>query len=493
MTMTPSSPFLQAEASVLAEQALAMQQEGDPAGAAALYFSALQALDEVPELHNNLALCLQNIGQPVQAETEFRRALALRPDYPEAHCNLGNLLQTLDRAAEATEHYRRALALDPAYANGWFNFGTFLLGRGRSEEDFAEAAAALEKAVSLRPDFAKAWRNLGMARYERGDEAGSLAACDEALRLDPEDAENRCNRALFLLTTGDFAQGWDEYEWRWRLADRPAPALPMPLWRGEDLAGKRLLLWTEQGAGTSIQFLRYAPLLAARGAEVSVACEASLQRLFATAGRAGVRQVVAREAAAHAKGDFDFYLPLVSAAHRFGTGLGTIPPPLSFDLPVKERLAPRTKPRIALVWAGNPINDARRAIPLRALAPLATALGEKVEWISLQRPPETEEIGSWPVPIEERGTALADFYDAALALREADFVVSVDTASAHLAASLGCPTAILLRYAADWRWLRDRADNPWYPSARLFRQHAPDHWEEAVSALAESLKERFAP
>ena len=452
--MTPSPD---AQAIALAERGLAAQEAGDPAGALALYDGALPALDGVPELHRNRALCLRALGRPAEAAQAYGRAARLRPGSGEA----------------------------------LFEWGTQLLEIGA----FAEAERALARAAELEPDRVPAWQNLALARAEQGDHAGARPAHDAAARLAPDDAGVRVNRALNRLLSGDWAEGWDEYEWRWKLPEpeHRAPDWPLPPWRGEPLEGKTLLLWTEQGMGTAIQFVRYAPLLAARGARVVVACDPPLRALFA--GAPGVAGVVPRDPADPAllAARADFHLPLVSAARLCGTRPGDVPPPARFAPSGAEPvLKTRAVPRVALAWAGNPahVEDARRSLPLRALAPLAERLGTRVEWISFQQP--EGDLSGWPreIPLARRAP-FADFQETARALREVDFVVSADTAVAHLAGSLGRPLGLLLPFSPDWRWLAGRDATPWYPSARLFRQEAPGRWDAPVAALAAHLAERF--
>ncbi|SDT99936.1 Tetratricopeptide repeat-containing protein [Verrucomicrobium sp. GAS474] len=509
------------EAAAMAQEALQLQSAGDPAMAIEIYRKTLPTLDAVPEIHNNLAVCHFNLGDLEEAERELRMALRLRPTYAEAHSNLGNTLKGVGKVREAVSHYREALRLSPHYAWAHFNLGTCLL----EEHQPAAAEAELREALLQLPKAAKVWRNFSLAQLEQGNVAGALEAIDRAFALDPDDAEVRCNRALARLLCGDFKVGWEEYEWRWRLPDNAPLRYPMPRWKGEDLRNKRILLWTEQGAGTAIQFIRYAPLLAERGAEVVVACPESLRRLFVSA--RGVSEVVSREGGA-GKGSgsptvppCDYELPMISAALRFGTTEGTVPPPERFFLPDEagieddEEIAakpPGRKPllKVALVWAGNPAhaNDRLRSIPLSIFHPLASIPG--IEWISFQKGDPAlvaKAVAGWPAGPEGRGlrdagSGFADFYDTAMALEEVDLVISVDTAVAHLAGSLGKPTALFLPFHPDWRWMLRRGDTPWYPSVRLLRQATPpagtSHesvaaaWAEPLAAVATLLRELAA-
>ena len=497
------------EAAALAQEALRLQSAGEPAMAISVYERTLPTLAAVPEIHNNIAVCHFNLGDLEEAEKALREALKLRPAYAEAHSNLGNTLKGLGRVREAVAHYREALRIVPDYAWAHFNLGTCLLEEHRP----VEAEAELREALVRLPKAAKVWRNFSLAQMEQGNVVGALEAIDKAFALDPNDAEVRCNRALARLLCGDFKAGWEEYEWRWRLPDNAPLRYPMPRWRGEDLKGKRILLWTEQGAGTSIQFVRYAPLLAARGAEVVVACAPALRRLFESA--RGVGAVIDRDGtgAVHLV-PCDYELPMLSAPFLLGTTEKTIPPPERFFLPDEaeletERTEGRKPLKVALVWAGNPAhaNDRLRSMPLSVLHPLAAQPG--VEWISFQKAQGGDSDGvaralaQWPAPggIRDAGSGFTDFYDAAVALEEVDLVLSVDTALAHLAGSLGKPTALFLPFHPDWRWMLRRGDTPWYPSVRLLRQPQPgpdgvsasaSAWNGPVAAAAALLRELVA-
>ncbi len=501
------------EAAALAQEALRLQSEGDPAMAIDLYRKTFPTLAAVPEIHNNLAVCHFNLGDLEEAETALRTALRLRPAYAEAHSNLGNTLKGQGRTREAVGHYREALRLSPDYAWAHFNLGTCLL----DEHLPVEAESELRTALQGLPKAAKVWRNFSLAQLEQGNMPGALEAIDRAFALDPNDAEVRCNRALARLLCGDFQVGWEEYEWRWRLPDNTPLRYPIPRWQGEELKGKRILLWTEQGAGTAIQFIRYAPLFAARGAEVIVACSESLRRLFESA--RGVSAVVSREEiGAAAVRECDYELPMMSAAFRLGTTEKTIPPPERFFLPDEEGdglgmdedeeegkpVPQKPRPlRVGLAWAGNPAhaNDRLRSMPLEALHPLAALPG--IEWVSLQKGDPAvvgPALARWPVPrhggsgIRDAGSGFSDFYETAVAMEEIDFVLSVDTAVAHLAGSLGKPTALFLPFCPDWRWMLRREETPWYPSVRLLRQPrlgpgTPGAWEEPVLAAAGLLRD----
>jgi tetratricopeptide (TPR) repeat protein len=424
------------------------------ADALADYDRALVLRPDAATLHNNRANCLRELGRPQEALTSFDRALALDPDYAEAYSNRGNALLTLNRPAEALADYDRALARKP-------DFGFALVNRGNA------------------------------LRYlKRFD--GALASLDRALALAPDLAEAHWNKALLLLSLGDFARGLPEYEWRWRREGEMQPRdFAQPLWRGEPLAGKTILVYAEQGFGDSIQFLRYVPMVVAKGANVVLEVPDSLMPLL---GRIeGVAAIVKPGAPLPA---FDVHCPLLSLPRAFGTTLATIPAEVPYLRVPAERAAkwrtllPRGEhARVGLVWSGKPShkNDHNRSIALDRLAPLLSLPG--IDFISLQREYRDADLATLAAfpNLRRLDAALTDFAETAAVVEDLDLVITVDTAVAHLAGAVGKPVWILLAAVLDWRWLLDRADSPWYPSARLFRQPQLGDWASVVARLSHEL------
>jgi tetratricopeptide (TPR) repeat protein len=427
------------------------------------------------------------------ALADYERALTLRPDAPQLHNNRGNALCELCRLTEALESFDRTLALDPDYAEAHNHRGNVLL----KLNDMHGALSAYDRALALKPDFTDALVNRGNALDYLGRTDEALASFDRAIAADPQLAEAQWNKALVCLALGDFARGFAGYEWRWRRRNAEGVRdFTQPLWRGEDLTGKTILLHAEQGFGDTIQFVRYMPMVAAKAARVILELPDSLRPLTG-----------AMEAAAAftRRGDplpvFDVHCPLMSLPLAFGTTLETVPataPYLRAPAERVERLRPRlpaeSRPRIGLVWSGKPThkNDHNRTIPLAALAPVLDL--DNLAFVSLQC-----EYRDSDVPELERRSnlmrledALTDFADTAAAISELDLVIAVDTAVAHLAGALGKPVWILLSHVHDWRWLRSRNTSPWYPTARLFRQSAPGDWTEAIARVAEELAD-FQP
>ncbi len=390
---------------------------------------------------------------------------------PAAVAAAGEALLAAGDAAGAIAVFQRAMAADPE------NRRAYVLG----------ATEVYRRTLTLDRDHALAHSNLGLAFAEYGAFETEIACHRQALALDPDLADAHFCLGMALLRQGDFAAGWHHYEGRRRLPDWGGPAfraITAPLWEGEDLKGRSILLQAEQGLGDTIQFLRYAPLLAARGAQVTVRLPPVLVRLARTL--AGGIAVAGNDAVPPPT---DFHLPLLSLPLRLGTTLDTIPPAVPY-LGSTATAATGGRPRrIGLVWAGAPGHkrDRRRSIALATFAPLARATG--IDLVSLQIGPRAVEALAPPGGLTLRNALWdsADFADTAAVVAGLDLVITVDTALAHLAGALGKPVWILLPYAADWRWLLDREDSPWYPSAHLFRQEEPDAWAAVLERVAAAL------
>jgi Flp pilus assembly protein TadD len=438
--------------------------------------------------HNDLGILLQGRGEFDEAEACYRHAIEIAPHFAEAMSNLGAVHAERGRLEQATTWYGRALAERDDLPDANNNLGAALIKFDRA----SEAEVLHRRAVELRPDFADAHYNLGVALQDqcRFDEA--LASYDTALQLKPDNVDAHWNRGFVLLLKGDFAQGWREHEWRHRRKVQPPRSFPQPLWHGEDIGKRIILLHDEQGLGDTLHFMRYAPLVAARGARVLVQVQRPLLRL-AAASLAGIEVFV--------EGDlmppFELHSPLLSLPFACATTLDTIPAQIPY-LKVDPATAARWRNRIGttgglkvgLAWAGNPQhkNDRNRSIALERLAPLFEVAG--VRWFSLQVGERAADLVHAPAGrIADLAERLTDFAETAAAVAGLDLVIAVDTAVAHLAGALGKPVWVLLPFVPDWRWLIDRADSPWYPTARLFRQPGRDDWESVAQAVRAALDE----
>ncbi|MGA9867585.1 MAG: tetratricopeptide repeat-containing glycosyltransferase family protein [Acetobacteraceae bacterium] len=457
--------------------------------------AALRALRRAVALNPSSARAQYHLGNAFQAseshaeaELCYRAALTLAPGTAEALNNLGNSLRALDRHEEAIACYREALQRRPDNPPALYNMGRSLTQLDRLDE--AEAALRAALAGPVKPEerhrLADVRDALAMVLVEQGRDAEAL----EVTRLNADDPKAAWNEALMLLRMGRFREAWPKYEHRWTLpgfrdgadADRPAP----PVLALDRVAGKRVLLRGEQGRGDIIQFARYAPLLAQRGASVTLAVFPDLVRLMGTL--AGVA-VADSETAAPAP---DIEAALLSLPFAFATDLGSIPadiPYLAAD-PASlaawaERLGPRTVPRVGLCWWGSQ-HIPERSIRLSQLTPLLTV--GRVAFHAVQAE-MTAADRAWMTAhgIADHADALTDFAETAALLAHLDLVITIDTAVAHLAGAMGVPTWLLLRRSADWRWLRGREDCPWYPTVRLFRQDGRGTWEPVVAAVADAL------
>src|SRR6187551_2388266 len=456
---------------------------------------AIQLQPDFFEAHSNRGAMLAALGRHEDAIESYRKALTIRPDFADAHCNLASALTQLRRYDEALASLDRALALRADYPDALYNRGNALKPLQRYEE----ALASYDRAMALQPNHADTHNNRGqvLRELERYDEA--LASYDRALALRPKHVMAHCNAAALRLLTGDFERGWSHYEWRW-LKKSVIPTkrnFSQPAWNGRDpIAGKTILIHSEQGLGDTIQFCRYVPLVAARGAQVIFEVQKPLQSLMASL--SGAAQVVVPKGGSLPA--FDFHRPLVSLPLAFGTRLETIPSttgylsaPAQHVTTWQSRLEGKPRPRIGLVWSGNPGHerDRERSIGLRALVPLLDSVGADVTFVSLQKDVRAEDAALLRdrADILDYGDSLEDFSDTAALISQLDLVISVDTSVAHLAGALGKPVWILLTYFPDWRWLLRRDDSPWYPTARLFRQDASRTWDSAIARVRQALRE----
>ena len=437
-------------------------------------------------------------GELTEALVLYDAILAARPDLEEALCNRGAVLDGLGRADEALADLDRALAINPELAEAHNNRGQMLQPLDRLDE----ALDAFDRAVALKPDFAEAHNNRGIVLRELGCRAEARQSFERAAALDPGYVRAQWNVALAAFSEGAFAEGWPRYEWRKRRtgAERAFPALGKPLWLGrEDIAGKTLLIHPEQGLGDTIQFCRYAPMALARGARVVLCVQDRLVRLIHSLNEGKDKSLMVT-GWGRSPPPFDYYAPMLSLPLAFGTSLQTIPAAASYLQAEPERVR-RWKARIGahgfkvgIAWQGNRHADvdAGRSLSVRWFESLARIPG--VRLISLQKGDGAEQLSSLPpgMKVESLGEAFDAgpdaFLDSAAVMETLDLVISSDTATAHLAGALGRPVWVALRSAPDWRWLQDRADCPWYPGMRLFRQPARSDWTSVFDAMEAALR-----
>ena len=452
--------------------------------------------------YSNLGILLVRLGRLGEAILCYQQAIELDPGCAKAHTNLGLLLEKAKREDEALECHRAAVALDPQSAEIHSNLANLLAHR----RQWDEAMNCYRRAIALKPGAAAFHSNLGVMLANRKQEAAAEQCFRQALALDPDYQLAHLNLGFLLLRQGRFAEGWLHHEARYdpRLPDNgiPAPAVPFPQWGGQALAGKSLLVWSEQGFGDAIQFCRYLPLLKERGAaRITLVCRKSLKTLLATL--EGVDAVLALEETRAAIEAHDYWTFLLSIPLRCQSRLATIPARIPYLKAPIEHLArwsrrlPPDQFKVGLVWRGNADhhNDAYRSLPaLSALAPLWPLPG--VRFISLQLGGgEDEPDGDFPdrPPLIHPGSEISDFADTAAIVEHLDLVISVDTAVAHLAGALAKACWVLLpAYRTDWRWLQDRDDSPWYPGVmRLFRQQDGQDWAAVVADVRNALADQI--
>jgi tetratricopeptide (TPR) repeat protein len=452
--------------------------------AIAAHRQAIRLNPNFAEAHNNLGNALLQKGRIDEAAAMYRRTIALRPDYANAHSNLGVALHRLGKSDEAIAEYRAALKYQPQHAEAQSNLGVALREIGQIEK----AIAAYRAAIAIDENCADAHANLGAALHDVGRPDQGIEALNRAIEINPRSASAHYNLALSLLQQGDYQRGFSEYEFR-AYAVYSRQTFLTPPWDGRDLAGKTILLHAEGGFGDTILFARFVPMVKARGGMPILHVQAELVRLFAALDGAGA--VIPKS---QNPPPFEFHCPLLSLASVFNVTVPTIPAEkyLSADPALArhwaEKLGDDGRRRIGIAWAGTPLHCddkyRNRSIPLETLAPIGTMPG--IHLISLQkdRPAEKAPAG---LELLDWTSALHDFADTAALIANLDLVISVDTAVANLAGAMGKKVFLLLPLVADWRWLRDRADSPWYPTMRIFRQQTAGDWGPVIAELIKSL------
>jgi Flp pilus assembly protein TadD len=474
------------------ERGVGLQRAGDLQGAVNCFKRAIELDSTCFAAYNQLGGVFASLRDWETALIFVRAASALSPESAEIHGNLGHLALKQGQAQAAVESYRQAAALRPedaGYANA---LGHALLLAGQRDE----AEVWMRRAILLDPGYAEAYANLGfLASLQRRPASSVEQYCwvfinyRSALARKPDLAQAHVNLSHSLLRRGAFAEGWKEHEWRWRWDEFPSPrrGFTQPQWGGERIEGARILLHAEQGFGDTLQFARYVPQVVGRGAQVVLEVHPELKSLFEGT-FPGVEVLSRGDRLPH----FDWQCPLLSLPLAFGTEVGTIPAEVPYLTvqglaPAWLGEGPASDLRVGLVWAGGAINlmDRVRSLSLSLLAPLWEVPG--VSFYSLQRGPAGVEAESSGAHFAGFQPQTGDFAASAAAVAQLDLVVTVDTSVAHLAGALGKPVWVLLPLRSDWRWMKEREDSPWYPSARLFRQTVDGDWSTVVERVRAEL------
>jgi tetratricopeptide (TPR) repeat protein len=465
-----------------------LEQVKRPSDAALCFEHALKLDPRQHEAARRSALLLQQLGRLEEALVRLDLCDTLRPRDAVAANARSLVLRSLKRFDDYLAAARQAHGLDPQHADLCNNVGDAYQFLGR----FEEALAWFDRALELKPSSILTLENkaLLLRRMHRFDEIPAIY--DRVRAIEPNRVEAEFALANLNLALGNFEAGWRQREARWRIPGLPIefPPGPEPVWLGEQsIEGKTILIYSDEGLGDAIQFARYVPLLASRGARVVFVVQDGLQSLLSTL--PGLVQCLPRSAALPPS---DFRCPLMSLPLAFGTTLDTIPPPALLSAPAErikawdERLGPHDRLRVGLTWSGSltHINDERRSIPLASLIGL---LEMDAMFISLQKDPRPADRGVLEASgIVDLTAQLTDFTETAALVSCLDLVITVDTSMAHLAPTLGCPTWIMLPHMPDSRWLLNRDDSPWYPAVRLFRQDASRDYAGVIERVRAELR-----
>ena len=455
---------------------------------------AVEAAPDRADSHFALAFACASLDDLAGAIAHYREAVKLDPSHASAQMNLGSALLACDRFAEATTHLTRAVQLRPDYAPGYFNLGGLYVAMGR----FAQAEAAHRRALELRPDYALALDGLAGALAGQGRYDEALQYYARALDLQPDSPDFRYGRSLTWLAQGRWREAWPDYEHRWCCRELKGRRIKGEPWDGSPLGGRTILLYADQALGDTLQMVRYVPLVAQRGGRVTLAIQSALVPMLRDL--PGVERLVDLS---QPPPPFDVQAALMSLPYVFGTTPDNVPasvPYLSADVDLveqwREQVAGLDGFKVGLVWQGNAnfLPGLRRSLSLAACEPLANLPG--VRLISLQKGSGREQVAA--VAFADRILDLSSrldeesgpFMDTAAIMTQLDLVITCDTAAAHLAGALAVETWLALPAVAEWRWLLDRDDTPWYPTMRLFRQRQPGDWAEVFGSMAATLRAR---
>ena len=476
---------------------VAASQSGRHQVAAESIQRAIALNPKVAAFYGNLGNVYTSLGQLEEAVNSFQQALKLQPNFVDAQLNLGIAFKDQRQLAAAEASFQQALRLKPDHPVAYNNLGIV----SREQGQYEAAIGYYQRALQVNPNFADAYSNLGNALNDLGRVEEAIVAYRQAVRLKPDFAEAHLSLATVLLLTGNLPAGWPEYEWRFACRQPELPEFHKPRWDGSPLNGRTIVLYGEQGLGDKLQFMRYAPLVKARGGRVVVACNQVLLPILSRC--AGIDEFVPIPGGELPP--FDVYAPLLSLPGILGTTLETIPAevPYLFADPElvqswKEKLSGQTAFKVGIVWQGSTLNKGglARSIALKHFAPLGQVEG--IQLYSLQRGFGSEQLAGLAdqLRVDDFEGRLDEntgaFMDTAAVVRNLDLVITADTSIGHLAGGLGVPVWGAIPFAPDWRWLLGRDDSPWYPNLRLFRQERIGDWDGVFERIAQALKRHLA-
>lgn len=451
---------------------------------------AIKSKPNCPEIFNDLGLNQIKRGLLVEAESSFRHAIELKPDFPEAFNNLGIVQKDINRLEEAAKTIYHAIKLNPNYAEAYNSLGSVLTDAAYNEV----AEKCFYRAIRLRPNYSPSYHNLGVLfiHTNRFEEAETCFC--QALKLNPNNAQTEFSLATLYLLQAQYEKGWKKYD-KSRIIKHSHDQPDIPRWQGENLAQKTILLYYEQGFGDTIHFVRYTYLVSKLAKRTVLLVQKPLQSLMQSSfpslniyGTEDIREIPS--------GEFDFSCPLPSLPVVFNTSQASIPqtiPYLTVCSKISEKwskikqLSNSTLFRVGVVWAGNPKhqNDRNRSIPIEVFTDLFAV--EEVTWVSLQVGGKEKDLDKVTCKVFNYAEKINDFADTAGLITYLDLVITVDSAVAHLAGSMGKRTWLLLPFAPDWRWQIDREDTPWYPTMHLFRQCKAGDWSEVLVRVKKAL------
>jgi len=480
----------------------ALQAQGKLDEAVTQYQRSLALKQDVAEVHSNLGNALLAKDDPEGAVASYERALALRPDFADALYNLGNARQTCNKLEEAVNCYQRALEIKPQLPEAHYNLGNTL----HELERLDEAIICFQQALALRPLYAEAHYNLGCTLKDIGRLPEALALIGKAIEIKPDYPQARFAQALAQLQSADFQSGWPNYESRWQSEDHRTPMrnYALPLWAGEKLDTGRLLLWGEQGVGDEIQFASLLSDAIRTGNSIVLDCDPRLHPLFARSfpeievifsgnpNPDSDQPPLARIAAHRPTGSLPVLFRKDEASFASTTSPYLKPDP-ALHADFRDRYADGRK-LVGLAWhTSNPRSGRRRSIDLAQF--LSLFAQDDLRWVSLQygdfdNLQQQVDSAAAPLLIDRSVDQLADIDRFAAQVAAMDLVVTIDNSTAHLAGALGIPVWLLLPFAADWRWMQGRADSPWYPTMRVFRQPRIGDWQSVIAEVRQALATR---
>ncbi len=450
----------------------------------------IREFEPKPEYFSALAIVWKKIGNKAEAEKNYLQAIELNGNLWEAYYNLGILYHEQNKIEKAIGFYKQSITIKPGFYLSHYNLGNAYRETFRLDD----AIICYKKTIDLRPDFSEAHYNIGVLNELLNKFEEALGYYNQAIHYNSEHVNAHWNKSLLLLSGGNLAEGFEEYEWRMKRSEFVKRDFSCPALTDQNIFNKNILVYCEQGLGDTIQFVRYLPMLKAKGCKVTLECNKLLFDLLKSID--GIDEIILFEESSIRNLNIDYNISLLSLPYYFRTNMDNIPAKIPYitapDYKKKEwfeKLKSSNVLKIGLVWGGNPDHgkDDKRSIPLNAFYNLSAMDGIKL--FSLQKGKPLDQIKDSDLQIEnlsEKGQN--NFVDTTAVIQNLDLVISVDTSVAHLAGAMGKHVWTLLPYYSDWRWLLERTDSPWYPTMRLYRQKSHGNWENVISQVAADLK-----